>query len=387
MTASTDSAFSNLGRRIQPSLGALALAAMATLAGCSKPVPKVEDVRPVRAMTVRADDATTVAEFSGDVRARVESRLGFRVGGKIVSRKVEVGSLVRRGQILMQLDPQDLKLAQLQAVAGLRSAQSNRDLAKAELQRYQDLRAKNFVSQAVLDAKLTASQAAQATYDQAAAAAKNQSNQTAYTTLESDLDGVVTAIDAEAGQVVAAGAPVIRVAQLADKDVVIGIPEDQLDLVKQVSDIRVHVWADSHNEIIGKLRELAPAADPASRTYTAKIALPAQAQTVRLGMTAYVTFRSKSDKPTIHVPLTALVQKGDGSAVWVIEQGSVKLVPVKVDMPSGNDILVAGGIAPGQTIVIAGVNLLKPGQHVTILDDDLALRDAAARATPTGAAQ
>ena len=359
------------------------VASLALLGGCSKPLEKAEDIRPVRALKLTAGDADVVAEFSGDVRAKIESRLGFRVGGKIIARKVDVGTIVKRGQVLMQLDPQDLRLAQLQAVAGLKAAQSNRDLARAELQRYQDLRTKNFVSQAVLDGKQTAYQAAQASFEQAGAASKNQSNQTGYATLVSDLDGVVTGIDAEAGQVVAAGTPVVRLAQTADKDVVIGIPEDQLEMVRQISDIRVHVWADPGKVISGKLRELSPVADPASRTYTAKIALPASATDVKLGMTAYVAFTSKIAKAMIKVPLTALVQQKTSTALWVIDQGTVKLVPVQLAGPAGNDILVAAGVVPGQTIVTAGVNLLKPGQKVTILDDDLALRDAALR-SPAG---
>ncbi|MFT5532069.1 MAG: multidrug efflux system membrane fusion protein [Burkholderiaceae bacterium] len=347
------------------------------LVACSKPVEKTEDIRPVRAMKLAAADAESRAEFSGDIRPRIESRLGFRVGGKIVSRKVEVGSLVKRGQVLMQLDPQDLQLAQLQTAAALKAAQSNRDLARAEQQRYEDLRARNFVSQAVLDAKQTVFQAAQASVDQATAAARNQANQTGYTTLVSDADGVVTGIDAETGQVVAAGTPVVRVAQTRDKDVVIGIPEDQVALLRQVSDIRVHVWADPGKIIEGKLRELSPMADPVSRTFTARIALPAEATQVRLGMTAYVTFVSRIPQTMIRVPLNALVRDKSTSAVWVIEGGVVKLVPVQISGPAGNDILLAGGVTAGQTIVTAGVNLLKPGQKVTILNDDLAVRDAA----------
>ncbi|MEC5216238.1 multidrug efflux system membrane fusion protein [Actimicrobium sp. GrIS 1.19] len=368
-----------------PTRSALLAVFVVTLLGaCSKPVEKAEDIRPVRALKLAAGNADTVAEFSGDVRPRIESRLGFRVGGKIVARKVDVGNLVKRGQVLMQLDPQDLRLAQLQANAAQKAALSNRDLAKAELQRYQDLRAKNFVSQAVLDAKQTAFQAAQASLDQAVAASQNQSNQTGYTTLVSDVEGVVTSVDAEVGQVVAAGAPVVKVAQSGEKEVVIGIPEDQLAMVRQVSDIRVHVWADPGKELSGKLRELSPIADPASRTYTAKITLPPEATDVKLGMTAYVAFRAKIPKAMIKVPLSALVRQQNATAVWVIENGAVKLAPVQVAGPSGNDILLAGGVTAGQTIVIAGVNLLKNGQKVTILDDDLAVRDAALRSSESG---
>ena len=367
----------------------LAMTLLLTLAGgCTKPVEKVEDVRPVRALVLTAGDAAVVAEFPGEVRARIESRLGFRVGGKIVARKVDVGTTVKRGQVLMQLDPQDLKLAQLSSTAGLKAAQSNRDLAKAELQRYQDLKAKNFVSQAILDAKQTAWQAAQASFEQAAAATTAQSNQTGYTTLLSDLDGVVTSVDAEIGQVVAAGTPVVRVAQTNNQDVVISIPEDQLEMARQADEVQVRIWAEPGKVIAGKLRELSPIADPATRTYTAKIALPSGASEVKLGMTAYATFTSKVAHAMLKVPLTALMPQKDASAVWLVENGHVRLVPVQIAGPSGNDILLASGVSAGQTVVIAGVSLLKPGQKVTILNDDLALRDAALRQSAArGAAQ
>ncbi|HJV81472.1 efflux RND transporter periplasmic adaptor subunit [Noviherbaspirillum sp.] len=335
-------------------------------------------------MQLSADNVDVIAEFSGDVRARVESRLGFRVGGKIVSRKVDVGSTVKRGQVLMQLDPQDLQLAQAQANAGLRAAESNRDLARAELKRYQELRAKNFVSQAVLDAKETAYKAAQASFEQAQAGYRNQSNQAGYTTLVSDVDGVVTGVDAEVGQVVAAGSPVVRVAKTGDKEIVIGIPEDKVDALRRVSDVRVRTWANPTQIIPGKLRELSPVADPATRTYTAKISIPNAPDGIKLGMTAYVAFAGKTANEMIKLPLTALFQDKSSTAVWVVENGSVKLVPIQVGGTSGNDILVAGGIAPGQTIVTAGVNLLKPGQKVKILGDEaIAKPDSAVAITST----
>lgn len=354
---------------------ALALAGAAVLVACSKPVEKTEEIRPVRAITLAADNVDVVAEFSGEVRARIESRLGFRVGGKIISRKVDVGAPVKRGQVLMQLDPQDMQLAQAQANAGLKAAESNRDLARAELKRYQDLREKNFVSQAVLDAKETAYKAAQASYEQALAAFRNQSNQAGYTTLVSDVDGVVTGVDAEVGQVVAAGTPVVRVAKAGEKDIVIGIPEDRVDALRRLPDVRVRTWARPNQVVPGKLRELSPVADPVTRTYTAKIAIPNASDDIRLGMTAYVAFAAKTQNALIKLPLTSLFRDKSTTAVWVVEGGAVRAVPVQVAGSSGNDIVVAGGIAPGQTVVTAGVNLLKSGQKVKILGDDPALRD------------
>jgi RND family efflux transporter MFP subunit len=357
----------------QPATGKLLLGALAfalALSGCSKPVEKVEEVRPVRAVKLAAATTDTVAEFSGEIRARYESRLGFRVTGKIVQRKVDVGAVVKKGDVLMRLDPQDLQLAQSQADAALGAADSNLALAKAELARYKELRDKNFVSQAVLDSKESAYRSALATRDQAAAALRTQRNQTGYGNLVADVDGVVTGLDAETGQVVAAGTPVVRLAQLGEKEIVISIPEDQVDALRKVSDVSVRTWANPKQALPGKLRELSPVADTATRTYTARISIPDAPADVRLGMTAYVIFSAATVKPMLKVPLTALVQNQGGSAVWVVENGTVRLTPVQLAAPSGNDMLVASGINPGQTVVTAGVNLLKPGQKVTVLDAD-----------------
>lgn len=338
------------------------------LAACSKNAEKTEDIRPVRAIKVAAENADIVAEFAGEVRPRIESRLGFRVGGKIIARKVDVGAQVKRGQVLMQLDPQDLGLAQAQARAGLNAAESNRDLAKAELKRYQELRDRNFVSAAVLEAKETSYKAAQSGYEQALAAFKSQSNQAAYTSLVSDVDGVVTAIEAETGQVVAAGTPVARVAQSGEMDVVIGIPEDKVNSIRSIKDIRVRLWVNPSEAIPARLRELSPIADPLTRTYAAKLALPDTTKNIQLGMTAAVSFVAKNPVALIKLPMTALFQEKNVTSVWIVDGGTVKLVPVQLAGSTGQDVLLASGVQVGQTVVTAGVNLLKPGQKVTILN-------------------
>jgi multidrug efflux system membrane fusion protein len=345
---------------------AVPLAAM-LLAACSKPAQKTEEIRPVRAMVVQSTDIDINAEFSGEVRSRVESRLGFRVGGKIVARKVDVGSVVRHGQVLMELDPQDLKLSQAQALAALRAAETNRDLAAAELKRYQELRDKNFVSQAILDAKLSAAKSAQAQVDSAQAAYRGQTNQAGYAQLLSDIDGVVTAVDAEVGQVVAPGTPVVRVAKSDEKEIVIGVPEDKVDTLRQTEDVQVRLWADPAKSVPGKIREISPVADPSTRTYAFKVSIPQSLKEAKLGMTAVVAFASKTPAPQIKVPLTALFHERNATSVWVVENGAVKLVPVTVNGVQGNELVLGSGVKPGQTIVTAGVNLLKPGQKVNIL--------------------
>ena len=363
------------------SLTAAALALL--LAGCSDQAPKAEDIRPVRAIVLTANDIAINAEFPGEVRARVESRLGFRVGGKITVRKVDTGTVVKKGQVLMQLDPQDLRLSQAASQAGLRAAETARDLAKAELKRYQELRVKNFVSQAVLDAKLSGYNAAQANVDAAQASYFGQSNQAGYATLVADIDGVVTAVDAEVGQVVAPGTPVVRVAKTNEMEIVIGLPEDKVETLRKVSDVTVRLWANPKVAIQGKIREVSPVADALTRTYPVKVSIPDAGSEVKLGMTALVQFASKAPVPLIKAPLTALYHEKATTSVWVIENNVVRLVPVQVGGTSDNDVVLVGGVKAGQTIVTAGVNLLKNGQKVSILQEEA---PAQGEAKPTMAA-
>lgn len=353
------------------------LLAVLALAACSKPVEKTEDIRPVRTLTVAPAAGQAVVELSGDLVPRYESRLGFRVGGKIVTRKVEVGSTVKRGQVLMQLDPSDLQLSQAQAKAALASAESSMTLAKADLERYRELHDKNFVSKAVLDAKEAAYKAAHSGHEQALAGLKVQANQSSYATLMADADGVVTALDAEVGQVVAAGTPVVRLARSGEIEVRVSIPEDQVSALRQVTGVSVRTWANPTQSIDGHIREVAPAADPATRTFTAKIALPKPGDGVRLGMSATVALTAPMQS-AIRLPLTALYNDKEQTSVWLVENGKVRRVPVQVAGATGNELLVAAGLNPGQTVVTAGVNLLREGQKVSILGQQ-------AQAAPAGA--
>ena len=191
----------------------LMVAAAALLAACSRPAPPEEPVRSVKLLTVGVGALQSSLEYSGEVRARVESRLGFRVAGKIVQRQAELGQRVRAGQVLAQLDPKDYQLATDAARAQLASATTQRDLAAADYKRYQALKDQNFISGAELERRDATLKAAQATLDQARAQLSSQGNQAAYTTLVADVAGVVTGIDAEPGQVVSAGTPVVRQAQ------------------------------------------------------------------------------------------------------------------------------------------------------------------------------
>ena len=374
-------ALKNLRPTVPAKLGVLlSTSLLLLLAACSKEEPKQEDVRPVRAIVVGSSDIDVNAEFAGEVRPRVESRMGFRVGGKIIARKVDVGTVVERGQVLMQLDPQDLRLTQTQARATFRAAESQRNLARDELKRYEELRKQNFVSEAVLDARKSAYAAAQANYDAARAGFAVQVNQAQYSTLVSDTDGVVTAISAEVGQVVSPGTPVVSVANTDDKEIVISLPEDKVDAMREVQNVTVRMWANPALAIPGVIREVSPVADPATRTYSVRVSIPNAGSDIKLGMTARVQFASKTATPQMRLPLTALFNEKSSSAVWVVEKGAVKLAPVKVAGTSGNDVIIASGIKPGQTVVTAGVNKLKSGQKVKILADGMVPTAAAGAA-------
>lgn len=338
----------------------------------------------MRAIKLAASHEGDQALFSGDVRARHESQLGFRVNGKIVERRVEVGTEVRRGDMLMRLDPQDLQLAVGQARASLQAAETERDLARLDYQRHVDLHAQRFVSQAVLDARASTLKASQARVDAARATLAGQSNQASYANLVADSDGVVMAISAEVGQVVQAGTPVVRVARRGDKEVVIGVPENMVGQLPAGATVKVRLWANAGQDLSGKIREVSPVADAATRTYTVKVSIPDLPE-VRLGMTATVALAAQAAPDgALRVPTTALVQDKGVTSVWLIEKGVVKMVPVQVAGQAGNDVLLGSGVRAGQSVVTAGVHLLRNGQQVRILESDLARRadTAAALSAP-----
>ena len=344
------------------------VAATVLLSGCSRPVPSEEPIRAVKVLTVGVEGMRAGGEFAGEVRARVESRLGFRVGGKIVRRQVELGQRVKAGEILAQLDPQDYQLAVQAAKAQVAAALTNRDLAAADFKRYKELRDQNFISGAELERRDAALKAAQAQLDQAQAQGSAQGNQAAYTTLVADVSGVVTSVDAEMGQVVAAGTPVVRIAQDGPRDVVFSVPEDKVAQIRMGSGVDVRAWG-AQTPIHGLVREVAASADPVTRTFGVKVSLPTK-DALALGATVSVVPQAldRSGVQVIKLPTSALRQDGQSSAVWVLDTTSmtVKLQPIQIATADGNDVIVADGLQPGMQVVSAGVHVLSPGQKVTV---------------------
>jgi RND family efflux transporter MFP subunit len=365
----------------------LLVAAAFVLAACSRPAPVEEPVRAVKVMTVSLGGLQATQEFSGEVRPRIESRLGFRVAGKLVSREVELGQRVKTGQVLARLDPQDYRLAADAAQAQLGAAVTNRDLAAADFKRFKELREQNFISGAELERREAALKAAQAQVDQAQAQLAAQRNQGAYTTLVADAPGVVTAIEAEPGQVVSAGQPVVRLAQDGARDAVFAVPEDKLNLMREGGAVQVRVWP-GQTELTGRVRELSASADPVTRTYQVKVALTGR-QLPPLGATVSVQPKVRSEErgSVIKLPTSALRQDGAATAVWVLDTKTmtVQSQPVQIATADGNEAVVAAGLQEGQQVVIAGVHVLSPGQKVALYHEKTATSLASPPQTPVGA--
>ena len=351
-------------------LGAISLlsAVLAvSLAACSRPEAVQEPVRAVKVMTVGHSGLDMGGEFAAEVRARVESRLGFRVAGKISQRQAEMGQHVAAGAVLAQLDAADYQLAAQAAQAQVSGARTQRDLAQAEYKRYEGLRAQNFISSAELERREATLKSAQFTLDQALAQAQNQGNQSAYTQLRADAPGVITAVEAESGQVVTAGTPVFRLAHDGPRDAVFAVSESMV-MKLQKGQVMQAVVAQGGPTLQGRVREIAGSADPLTRTFTVKLALDA-GEKLPLGATVNVLAKGMqgSQAAVIKVPTSALRQEGQGTAVWVLDESkmTVALQPVQVATADGNEVVIASGLQAGQRIVTAGVHVLTPGQKVS----------------------
>ena len=343
------------------------------LAACSRPAPPEEPVRAVKVITVGASAYSPSPEYAGEVRAQTESRLGFRIGGKLIKRQAEAGQQVRAGQVLAQLDPQDFRLAAEAGRAQVAAAATNRNLAAADFKRYQTLKDQNFISGAELERREATLKAAQAQLEQAQSQSAVQGNQTGYAVLTADVSGVVTAVEAEPGQVVAAGAPVLRIAADGPRDVVFSVPEDKVAGIKPGAAVRIRVWAQNAS-LQGRVREVAASSDPVTRTYQVKVAIDGKAPP--LGATVYAILGgdAASAVPVVRLPTSALRQEGQATTVWVLDKASmtVRSQAIQVATADGNEVVVGAGLSPGMQVVSAGVHVLSPGQKVTIYAPNMA---------------
>ena len=315
--------------------------------------------------------ATANAEvYSGDVHARFESQLGFRVNGKIRARLVDVGAHVEAGQSLAELDPLDLRLQVASAQASLSSARANRDLAQSEYDRYHALLDKHFISQTQFDTQNNSLKAAKAQVAQAEAVLAVAQNQAEYTTLRADHAGIITTISAETGQVVTAGQSIATLARDGEREVEIVVPENRITNYSVGMSAGVEAWADAGRAIQGHLREISPEADRMTRTYRIRVSLDDNGALPKLGQTARVYFAGASDRQQQVIPLSALYDQAGKPAVWIVDAKThqVKLTPVAVAAYREQGVVLDGGVDARQWIVTAGVHKLRDGEAIAPID-------------------
>jgi multidrug efflux system membrane fusion protein len=337
--------------------------------------------RPVQVQAVAMRDAGGFDAYAGEIRAHWEADLSFRVSGKLTVRPVDIGSRVKKDQVLARLDPEDLTLRRRASAAALAAARADAATATAERDRYRELVAKKLVGQSLFDAKQNALELAQARLKQAEAEDRVSRNQAGYAVLRAERDAVVTAVFAEAGQVVAAGQPVLRMARPEQKEVRISISEDRIRDVKVGAAAKIRLSTDSSAVYRGTISEVGASADPATRTYPVRIRLDSPDERVSLGMSVLAVLGETSDRQLALVPMQAVTEREGQRLVWVVDRAALTVSPRPVTLgkfrEDGAEVLE--GLTEGELIVTAGVHLLQPGQAVRLLD-------GAATATPAPAA-
>lgn len=335
------------------------------ISACDRKEPQQAPERPVKLMTVGDSMTTASVDFAGEVRARIESSLGFRVNGKIISRHAETGQRVRRGDELARLDPRDFQLADQAAASQLIAAKASVENARSEYTRYQELRKKGFVSDTELDRKRVELSAAEAQHEQATSSMSLEKNRLADTVLRADTDGVVTAVLADTGEGVTAGQPVIRLAQDGAREIAVEFPEDRMAMARAAK-ADVLLWAKPDSAYPATLRELAAAADPVTRTFRARYTVKAPANALALGQSATLRLQLPVQRSSAaRLPTTAIFGKQNKTLVWTYDDktSQVHQQAVQIASADGNDVLVLG-LKAGTRIVIAGVHVLSEGQKV-----------------------
>ena len=350
----------------------LAIVLTAGLSGCTKQEATQVPVRPALAYKIPATSGIENDVYVGDIRARIEADHAFRVGGKITQRLVDAGALVKKGQALARIDPQDVRLTADASKAQVAAQRTEAEFADAELKRFQDLFNKGFVSKSALDQKMNVANAASARLDAARAQSSVSINQAGYATLTAETSGVVTQVMAEAGQVVAAGQAVMKIANPQEKELLISVPESKLGEFKgrdsAPREIRVGLWSQPGKYYPAKVREIGGAADPATRTYAVRVSLLEVDDAVQLGMSAFAVFVGANEANTLAVPLSALYVRDKTTGVWQIgADGKVALKAVSVMQYRETSAVIKainGSVKPGDIIVAAGVHKLREGEVV-----------------------
>ena len=337
-----------------------------SLTGCSNKEVIKEEIPLVRSEIIKMDATGPITNYSGEVRGRYETQLAFQVSGKIIKRRVELGSVVNPGDVLMEIDGKNIQQTVNIGGAQVASAQSQLSLATANLERYRILREQGAISQAQLDQYQNAYEVSVAAVRQSTAQYTQGENQLGYSTLVADSSGVISKISAEAGQVVSAGQGVATLVKSGEREIEINVPENQIEQIRNVQQANISFWALPGVVAQGKVREISPIADTVSRTYKVRGSLMNPPAGMNLGMTANVAVPSAGNQNGIYIPLTAIYQTSQVPNVWVIKDGIVNLRPVKVGGFGDGKVQILEGLQGGEMIVTAGTQKLREGQKVRV---------------------
>ena len=337
------------------------------LTGCDKPAPPEAPPRPALVNVVGERSAASTMALVGEVRPRYESSQGFRIDGKIIERKVEVGSLVKKGQLIARLDPADSHLNVAAAQATVTAAEAESALALAELNRQRQLYAKKFISASALDVREAQYKTANARLAQVKAQAYVSDNQAQYTQLTADRDGVVTYIHAEPGQVIESGEVIVKVADTRSIDVLVAVPESRMAEVKLNAPVTIRLWSDREKSYTGVVREMSPAAESATRVFNVRVTVTQPDAALKLGITAGVKFTLGDSQSAAGylIPSKALTEINGKTLVWVVDANNKVQPRSVVAGPFREDgVLITEGLQAGEKIAIAGVHTLVKDQLV-----------------------
>lgn len=355
---------------------ALALVGVILLAGCkSDAKPAAIVAQPVQVLRIEPTSASETWSYVGTIRARFESDIAFRVGGKVTRRLVDIGASVIAGQIIAELDPTDYRLALEAQQAELAAAKSSRDQAVAAEARYRTLHTQGHVAKAALDQRVAVADEARGRVERAERALALARNQLAYAVLRSDVAGVVSSLQVEVGQVVAAGQPIARIARLDEIEALVAIPEHRLADAKMAR-AEIEVWADGNRRYAAKLREVSPEADRVSRTYAARFSIDVPSTSTELGRTATVHLRAANAAQTFTVPLAAVMQDGTLPTIWVLDSTATRVQRTSVTLIrlTREAAVITGALRPGDRIVTLGVHMLDADKPVRVVEQRAALQ-------------
>lgn len=341
------------------------------LAACGAEQP-VESPRPALVVHPGGGAEAALSAYAGEVRAREESPLSFRVGGNLVRRNVDAGARVQKGEVLALLDAGDFALQAQAAQAQLAAADADLVRARGDRDRYAKLVGDKLISQSAYDAQVAAYKAAEGQARAARAQMDVMRNQEGYSQLRAPRDGVIASRQAEAGQVVAAGQTVFTLAADGGREVAIGLPENRIRDFSVGQPVMVELWNAPGQRLPGTIREIAPAADAQTRTYAARVSLVGDAQQqVELGQSARVYVQENGSKAALKLPLSAIQRGSEGrTTVWIVDPatGRVRAQVVQLGRYGEASVPVLGGVKASDWVVAAGGHLLREGQTVVPVD-------------------